>query len=408
MATLVTMKPLKLKGTLISYPFINQNVPNDCIDELLVRIEHKTNEETPTLRYTLAEYHPNYLLYLRKCGKTPLYDQIVDYMDKFVEEPIEYEHRLGQYGYLTNTETLEHSFGFISKKSEYESELFYLQDELQKYEFTHCDITSKTFRLLPEDEIEGKSVGWITGSIFNPIDGIILPDITKTEQALNWKICREDYLLKKMELNEIKLMSVADSRGVLFRQTAIQCIAPAVKSMRGKINTLNVGKTIEIGFILPTNCWNYYYKPTIEIIFDIQEDEELNREGNWFNIEFDMDEFNEISGTIHLIKFYDQNAVAFKLNKSIECKIEQGDDMESIHETLKNNLNKYSLKRYKKLKQKEENKLMQLKRTKYLLTINGLKWKYNRNSGKSYFTANCYKKTFLDDGTIRVTGKIMD
>eukprot|EP01084_Bolivina_argentea_P243913 408761_1 len=407
MSTLVARNALKIKDAIVSYPFINQNVQNDCVERIQVKLEQKSNEEIVSLRYAFSQYHPKYRSYLQKNKKSPLYNEIVGYIDKYVEAPIEYKYKIGQYGYITKAETLEKSFGFISKKSEYITEFYFLQDELQRYEFTHCDITSKKFRLLPSDEMEGEAVGWITESIFNPIDGVILPDITKLEQAFNWKVCREDYLLKKMELNKIELTKIADSRGVLFRQTAIQSLEPAVKSIRGKINVLNIGKTVEIGFNLPVNSWMYYFEPTFNDIFEIEEDEELNKNGYWFDLDLDITEFNEVYPSIKFIKLYDQNATAFKFNKSIECEIKIGDDIESIHKKLKDNLNEYSLQRYKKLKQKEEHKYMRLRKVKYLITIDGLKWRFNQNTGKSYFVANCYKTTFLSNGQTVTSGKIL-
>ncbi len=90
MSTTDTLKPLKVGGTIISFPFINPNSEIQGVDELLVQIKTEYNQESVSIQYTGGQCHQQYAVFSNKNNKSSLHDHIVDYVDKYVEEPVTY------------------------------------------------------------------------------------------------------------------------------------------------------------------------------------------------------------------------------------------------------------------------------------------------------------------------------
>lgn len=130
-----------------------------------------------------------------------------------------------------DVKSLQHRFVLITKKCEYSTELFFLQDQLQKYYVQHYDITSTIPKPLNDDEINGKSGGWIEEDTFTAIDGAITDDINDIS-LLSWKISREEYLLTKNSEMKIRLNGRIKNRGILFRETMKQFLFPIIKALR--------------------------------------------------------------------------------------------------------------------------------------------------------------------------------
>eukprot|EP01084_Bolivina_argentea_P306261 529204_1 len=168
MSTDIVPKPLNLKGTTIAYPVVNHASHPDPKMRLLVTItEIDCEPEAYSLYYSYCQYYPQIHQYLKKIKNGPLHEEIVDYYNAVIETPINYPYEEETWGYVTTGATLETSFGKIKSQSKYETEIFLLHDELQKYEFEHYDITSPIPKKLTKNDIKSP-IGWITESVFTP------------------------------------------------------------------------------------------------------------------------------------------------------------------------------------------------------------------------------------------------
>eukprot|EP01084_Bolivina_argentea_P296100 509918_1 len=117
-------------------------------------------------------------------------------MDEEKVHPVENKFKVGQFGYLCNVDNLEESFVMIS------CVLPSPEEEEEKYRYKHYDVTSPVPQTLKHntETNENSNMQLIGISEFTPIEGTINSARTvnkKFLQLLNWKICRENYLLKK-------------------------------------------------------------------------------------------------------------------------------------------------------------------------------------------------------------------
>eukprot|EP01083_Nonionella_stella_P146057 458850_1 len=117
---------------------------------------------------------------------------------------------------MYNGHSLEKSFVIITEQLHAQKEIFFLHGQLKKYKYQHYDITSPTPKTLAYNDYDLSSSAsgnecksnsnWSTESLFTPIDGTMAPTNDATNyiiELLNWKICREDYLLKGEEISEL-------------------------------------------------------------------------------------------------------------------------------------------------------------------------------------------------------------
>eukprot|EP01084_Bolivina_argentea_P150384 262629_1 len=118
---------------------------------------------------------------------------------------------------MYNGHSLEKSFVIITEQLHAQKEIFFLHGQLKKYKYQHYDITSPTPKTLAYNDYDLSSSAsgnecksnskWTTESLFTPIDGTMAPTNDATNyiiELLNWKICREDYLLKKMNVIQLE------------------------------------------------------------------------------------------------------------------------------------------------------------------------------------------------------------
>eukprot|EP01084_Bolivina_argentea_P150385 262633_1 len=222
--TTAVPKALKINNKLISFPHINNNINAEPTNRLMVDIielnEHNkpSNFITTSLKYVFCEYYPQYSQYLKKHPHTTLQNEIHNYYDTVILAEIEYKYKIGQFGYIYNGHSLEKSFVIITEQLHAQKEIFFLHGQLKKYKYQHYDITSPTPKTLAYNDYDLSSSAsgnecksnskWTTESLFTPIDGTMAPTNDATNyiiELLNWKICREDYLLKKMNRMKLKL-----------------------------------------------------------------------------------------------------------------------------------------------------------------------------------------------------------
>eukprot|EP01084_Bolivina_argentea_P250516 419752_1 len=109
-----------------------------------------------------------------------------------------YKYKIGQFGHIYNTHTLKQSFVVITETL-----------DLKKYKYQLCDIRSPYPKMIEDNELSDNQCasGWITESLFSPIDGTIESTNNSTDdliQLVNWKICREHYLVNR--INKMRLV----------------------------------------------------------------------------------------------------------------------------------------------------------------------------------------------------------
>eukprot|EP01084_Bolivina_argentea_P134624 237420_1 len=197
---------LELDGKTLSFPYINKNIHTSPVNRLLVDVTESSNFYTVSLKYIVSEYYPVYNKYLQQHTNTLLQKEIYNYYNTIIITEVEYKYKIGQFGYITNGNNLEESFVVITDISDLKHELFFLHNEIEKYKFHRYDITSPT----PKEILSYTftSSEWIIESLFIPVAGTIEPNeedaLNHLIKLLNWKICREDYLLKKMNVIQLE------------------------------------------------------------------------------------------------------------------------------------------------------------------------------------------------------------
>ena len=84
--------PLIINGDHISYPFCNSDTNISPVQSLLVNIKGNNQAETETisLKYCCMKYYPQYTNWLKKHQSHPIYPQIVNYYDQWIESPIHF------------------------------------------------------------------------------------------------------------------------------------------------------------------------------------------------------------------------------------------------------------------------------------------------------------------------------
>eukprot|EP01084_Bolivina_argentea_P249882 418471_1 len=190
----VAPKALKVFNKSISFPYINKNINADPVNRLIVDIieEHSdpdipSNFYTASLKYIFCEYYPQYSQYLKTHTQTTLQEEIHNYYNTIILTQIEYKYKVGQFGYVYNSNSLEQSFVQITEKLDATTDIFFLHEQLKKYKYHHYDITSPTPKIFTDDEFisdhnNNNVSDWTIQSLFTPIDGTIEP----TNDATNY------------------------------------------------------------------------------------------------------------------------------------------------------------------------------------------------------------------------------
>eukprot|EP01084_Bolivina_argentea_P317647 550773_1 len=187
---------LQLKDTFISFPYINSNKKSqNAIDQLSVDIKKPTSNITISLKDAYQEYYPQYDEYLKQQKTDTIYNEICNYFETQIKTPIKHKYKVGQFGYLNNDDTSERSFIMISEISDLKKDLFFLHCDAYLYKYTHYDITSTKPKLLKDNNLPNN---WMKENEFIIIEDCI-ESVSKVAKLLNWKICREDYLTKKLQ-----------------------------------------------------------------------------------------------------------------------------------------------------------------------------------------------------------------
>eukprot|EP01084_Bolivina_argentea_P313018 542003_1 len=213
----------KLENKSLSFPYINKDINTDPMNRLIVDIIElkqdiptapNLHEHTSALKNVFGEHYPQYHQYLTTHQQTKFQEEIDNYYETILTTNIEYKYKVDQFGYIYNTHTLKESFGIITKRLDLDREIFCLHKQLKKYKYNLCDITSAKPKLISTSDDEKHldneyASGWIIESLFTPINGTIeLTCTTNTRsslrQLLNWKICREDYLLREIKRLELE------------------------------------------------------------------------------------------------------------------------------------------------------------------------------------------------------------